>query len=1053
MGTAMVLSRLALRGSRQALAPRAFSRAFCDKPSPKGTPYGDITIGVPKESLEGECRVAQVPSSVKTLTKAGFNVVVESGAGVAANFTDSDYADAGAEVKSAADAFAADIVIKVRPPTDNEVGMLKDGNKLISQIFPSRNEDLVQKLAAKNMTVWGMDCMPRTISRGQAFDTLSSQANISGYKAVVEAAGQFGRFFTGQMTAAGKVAPAKVLVIGGGVAGLAAIGTAKSMGAIVRAFDVRPAAAEQIESLGAEFLTIDIQEDGSGAGGYAKKMSDEYTKKQLELFAKQCEDIDIIIATALIPNQKAPILITKEMVESMKPGSVVVDLAAEAGGNIETTKPGEMYTYNGVTHIGYTDLPSRLPNTSSTLFANNTCKYLMSMGPQTSGNKGFFDIDHEDYAVRGALVLQDGQSMWPPPDPPAAQAKAAPIPKVKEPEVINHEPGTRQGAINMTAGLNTIGALGCSAPNPEFGKMGMVFSLAGVCGYQTVWGVTHALHSPLMAVTNAVSGMTVVGGMMTCGGGLLPGSFAQLLGATAVGISTVNITGGFLVTGRMLDMFKREGDPPEYTHYYAVPGALYIGGSALGTAAGYTELITFSYLTSGVMCIGAIGALASQETARFGNMIGMIGVASGVTATLQNIHPESNLVYAQILALMGAGAYGGLKVGNQVEVTSLPQTVAAFHSLVGLAAVVTNFAAYLEPHGPMDGVALASIYGGTFIGAVTVTGSLVAFGKLDGRMDSAALSLPAKDMINMGCGAGIVALGGHFMTNPSGAAGVTDLVVCSAISGGLGYHMAASIGGADMPVVITLLNSYSGWALVAEGFVLQSEVLTVVGSLIGCSGAILSYIMCVAMNRSLPNVIFGGFGTSSTGTGEAMKIEGTHKEINAEECVEMMTAAKKIMIVPGYGLAVAKAQYAVADMCKSLTDNGVTVNFAIHPVAGRMPGQLNVLLAEARVPYDVVFEMDEINEDWDDVDLTLVIGANDTINSAAEDDPNSIIAGMPVIRVWQGTETVVMKRTMGVGYAAVDNPVFFKDNTSMLLGDAKATCDSLRTLVAAHYEK
>merc|ERR1711871_671022 len=540
MGTAMVLSRLALRGSRQALAPRAFSRAFCDKPAPTGIAYGDLTVGVPKETLTGECRVAQTPSSVAALTKAGFNVVVESGAGEAANFTDADYVAAGAEVKATSDVYSADIGIKVRPPTDSEVGMLKDGNKLISQIFPSKNGELVQKLADKNMTVWGMDCMPRTISRGQAFDTLSSQANISGYKAVVEAAGQFGRFFTGQMTAAGKVAPAKVLVIGGGVAGLAAIGTAKSMGAIVRAFDVRAAAAEQIESLGAEFLTVDIQEDGSGAGGYAKKMSDEYTKKQLELFAKQCEDIDIIIATALIPNQKAPILITKEMVESMKPGSVVVDLAAEAGGNIETTKPGELYTYSGVTHIGYTDLPSRLPNTSSTLFGNNTAKYVLSMGPQTSGDKGFFDIDHEDYAVRGALVLQDGQGMWPPPPPPETAAPAAPKATSAEPEVIDYEPETKKGAINMTAGLTTIGALGCSAPNPEFGKMGMVFSLAGVCGYQTVWGVTHALHSPLMAVTNAVSGMTVVGGMMCCGGSIVPHSMAQLLGATAVGVSTVN---------------------------------------------------------------------------------------------------------------------------------------------------------------------------------------------------------------------------------------------------------------------------------------------------------------------------------------------------------------------------------------------------------------------------------------------------------------------------------------------------------------------------------
>jgi NAD(P) transhydrogenase len=293
---------------------------------------------------------------------------------------------------------------------------------------------------------------------------------------------------------------------------------------------------------------------------------------------------------------------------------------------------------------------------------------------------------------------------------------------------------------------------------------------------------------------------------------------------------------------------------------------------------------------------------------------------------------------------------------------------------------------------------------------------------------------------------------GYMIYDPSYAVGMTMLSGCTALSSAMGVTLTAAIGGADMPVVITVLNSYSGWALCAEGFMLNNNLMTIVGALIGSSGAILSYIMCKAMNRSLPNVILGGFGTTSTGTGEAMKVSGVHTEVNADETVERMIEAENIMIVPGYGLCVAKAQYPIAELVKLLSSKGKHVRFGIHPVAGRMPGQLNVLLAEAGVPYDQVFEMEEINDDMPEVDLTLVIGANDTVNSAAEEDPNSIIAGMPVIRVWTGKETIVMKRTLGVGYAAVDNPVFYKNNTAMLLGDAKKTCDALLEKTRAHYE-
>jgi NAD(P) transhydrogenase len=345
-----------------------------------------------------------------------------------------------------------------------------------------------------------------------------------------------------------------------------------------------------------------------------------------------------------------------------------------------------------------------------------------------------------------------------------------------------------------------------------------------------------------------------------------------------------------------------------------------------------------------------------------------------------------------------------------------------------------------------------SCFLGTYIGGVTFTGSLVAYGNLQGVLNSAPLMLPGRYALNGGLLAANVGAMGYFLMDPSFNAGISMLGATATMSSIMGVTLTMAIGGADMPVVITVLNSYSGWALCAEGFMLNNNLMTIVGALIGSSGAILSYIMCVAMNRSLPNVILGGFGTSTTGGGKAMEITGTHTEWKTDDTVKAMVDAKNIIIVPGYGLAVAKGQYPVAELVSILKKKGKNVRFGIHPVAGRMPGQLNVLLAEAGVPYDIVLEMDELNDDFPDTDLTLVIGANDTVNSAAEDDPNSIIAGMPVLRVWKSDQVVVMKRSLGVGYAAVDNPIFFNPNTAMLLGDAKKSCDGLLSGLKEHYQ-
>uniref|UniRef100_A0A4W5PSB1 proton-translocating NAD(P)(+) transhydrogenase n=1 Tax=Hucho hucho TaxID=62062 RepID=A0A4W5PSB1_9TELE len=669
-----------------------------------GRLYKDLVVGVPKEIFKNERRVAVSPAGVELLVKQGFNVQVESGAGDHAKFSDQMYINAGASITDTNGAFGSDLVLKVRAPVLNEATgkheseLLKPKSTLVSFIYPAQNPDLMEKLAQSQTTVLAMDQVPR-VTIAQGYDALSSMANIAGYKAVVLAANHFGRFFTGQITAAGKVPPAKVLVIGGGVAGLAAAGAAKSMGAIVRGFDTRPAALEQFKSFGAEPLEVHIKESGDGVGGYAKEMSPEFIAAEMELFAKQCKDVDILISTALIP---------------------------------------------------------------------------------------------------------------------------------------------------------------------------------------------------------------------------------------------------------------------------------------------------------------------------------------------------------------------GLTIAKRIEITDLPQLVAAFHSLVGLAAVLTCVAEYMIEYPHLDMHPAANMvktvaYLGTYIGGVTFSGSLVAYGKLQGVLNSAPLMLPGRHMMNAGLMTASVGGMIPFMLSADYATGMGCLVGVSGLSTIMGVTLTMAIGGADMPVVITVLNSYSGWALCAEGFLLDNNLMTIVGALIGSSGAILSYIMCVAMNRSLPNVILGGFGTSSTAGGKPMEITGTHTEVNVDQSIELIKEANSIIITPGWGLCAAKAQYPIADMVKMLVEQGKTVRFGIHPVAGRMPGQLNVLLAEAGVPYDVVLEMDEINEDFKETDLTLVVGANDTVNSAAQEDPNSIIAGMPVLEVWKSKQVIVMKRTMGVGYAAVDNPIFYKPNTSMLLGDAKKTCDTLQAKIREAY--
>ncbi|XP_078406264.1 NAD(P) transhydrogenase, mitochondrial-like [Cetorhinus maximus] len=1044
---------------------RTHQAVWCQKPVQEGIPHKQMTVGVPKEIFQNEKRVALTPAGVQALVKQGFNVVVESGAGEAAKFSDDQYRGVGAKIIGTKEALGSDLVVKVRAPTFNtalrihETDLLKEAATLVSFIYLAQNQELLDKLSLRKTTVLAMEQVPR-VTIAQGYDALSSLANIAGYKAVVLAANHFGRFFTGQITAAGKVPPAKVLIIGGGVAGLSAAGCAKSMGAIVRGFDTRAAALEQFKSLGVEPLEVNIKESGEGTGGYGKEMSKEFVEAEMKLFAKQCREVDIIITSALIPGKKAPLLITKEMVESMKDGSVVVDLASETGGNIETTKPGELYIHKGVTHIGYIDLPSRLATQSSTLYSNNIIKLLKAVSPDPENFyldlKDEFNYGTMDHVVRGTVVMKDGKLIFPAPPPqnipvstPVQPKKVSELEAEKK-EVISPFIKTMNTSAVCTGGLITLMGLGIYAPNVAFAQIVTIFGLAGIVGYHTVWGVTPALHSPLMSVTNAISGLTAVGGLALMGGGYTPGNIPECLALMAAFISSVNIAGGFLVTKKMLDMFKRPTDPPEYNFLYLLPGGAFVGGYAVALDNDYS-IEQMMYLGSGLCCVGALAGLSTQNTAHLGNALGIIGVAGGLAATLGGLRPSPELL-AQMSGVMAVGGTLGLGIAMRIQISELPQLVAAFHSLVGLAAMLTCVAEYMVeyPHFTTDPAAsLTKIiaYLGTYIGGVTFSGSLVAYGKLQGLLNSASLLLPGRHFLNgslLAASAGAIV---PYMIDPSYATGIACLGSVSAFSVVMGITLTAAIGGADMPVVITVLNSYSGWALCAEGFLLNNNLLTIVGALIGSSGAILSYIMCVAMNRSLVNVIVGSYGTSSTGIGKPMEITGTHTEVNVDQTVEMIKEANDIIITPGYGLCAAKAQYPIAELVKTLINQGKKVRFGIHPVAGRMPGQLNVLLAEAGVPYDIVLEMDEINADFPGTDLVLVIGANDTVNSAAQEDPNSIIAGMPVLEVWKSKQVVVIKRSLGVGYAAVDNPIFYKPNNAMLLGDAKKICDALHAKI------
>ncbi|MBK6451662.1 MAG: Re/Si-specific NAD(P)(+) transhydrogenase subunit alpha [Proteobacteria bacterium] len=528
-----------------------------------------LTIAVPRETYAGEKRVAAVPEVVEKLLKLGFAVTVESGAGAAANFSDESYQAAGARISgNAAELMdGADIVFKVRGPTADEIALMKPGTTLISFIWPAQNQELMQQLADRKLTVLAIDSLPRQLSRAQKMDALTSMAGISGYRAVIEAANAFGRFFNGQVTAAGKIPPAKVFVAGAGVAGLAAIGTAANLGAIVRANDTRAEVADQVVSLGGEFVKVDYEEEGSGGGGYAKVMSEGFQQAQREMYSKQARDADIIITTALIPGKPAPKLITAEMVQSMKPGSVIVDMAGEQGGNCELTVPGEAVVRHGVTIIGYTDLVSRLAKQASTLYSTNLLRVTEEL---CKTKDGVINVNMDDDAIRGLTVVKDGAITWPPPPPklPAAPPQAKPAAAAMPAKKSGHghgagEPASAKSlAIMFGVGALLFWLVGAFAP-ASFLSHFTVFVLACFVGYMVVWNVTPALHTPLMSVTNAISSIIAIGALVQVapplGAGTegRPGALILGLAVAALTLTAINMFGGFAVTRRMLAMFRK----------------------------------------------------------------------------------------------------------------------------------------------------------------------------------------------------------------------------------------------------------------------------------------------------------------------------------------------------------------------------------------------------------------------------------------------------------------------------------------------------------------
>ena len=983
--------------------------------------FDRVKIAVAKETRDGEARVAMVPELVAKLTGLGYDVAVEPGAGLHALLADEEYAAAGATVDAAAFE-GADLVVSVQPLTAEQIRRLARGTTTISFLPTTQEQATVVELRDAGITAHAVELIPR-ISRAQSMDALSSQALVSGYRCAIVAAGMLRRFFPLNMTAAGTVQPAEVVVLGAGVAGLQAIATAKRLGAVVRAYDVRAAAAEEIRSMGAKSIDLDL-DTLEGAGGYAREMTEDRAARQRELLTPYIAAADALITTAAVPGRTAPMLVTREMVEQMKPGSVVVDLAAESGGNVEGSVAGEVVRIGNAQVWGGRNVPSQMPGPASRLYAQNVVNLVTLMTGKDDDGVGVFSPDYADEILSGSCVTQDGrivhdntrEAIEGPTDAVGAgAAEPEPEPQPSRPSSPTC-PTTRRPTSDPRHRSGLADDLRAQRLRRHRGDLQGLLDAAHA---PDVRSQRHPRHHPARRDPGDRHHRQQ------------PGADRRP-GRDRAGVGE---HGGRLRGHRpdAADVRPQEAGREE--------------GRPDGRGSLMPTWIQLVFLACGVCFILALKGLSGPKTARNGNLL---GAAAAVVACLMPFFwSDLHLQHVPlIIAAIVVGTVGGVYGAQRVQMTQMPQMVALFNGVGGGAAALV---ALLELHDTVGGgcgdapwFTLAATAFTIAVGSISFAGSVVTFAKLQELMTSRPVVFPGLRYLFPIAAGAVVVLGIRLVIAPHMWIGI----LIGLLGLLLGLLLVLPVGGADVPIVISMLNAFTGLTVAAGGYVLSNVLLLIAGTLVGASGTFLTLLMASAMGRSVANILFGALkGGSTLGAGEAS--DRPVKSVNPEDAAIMLAYADRVIIVPGYGLAVAQAQHTLRELVDVLGEKGIEVDYAIHPVAGRMPGHMNVLLAEAQVPYEQLREMDEINGDFKDTDVVLIVGANDVVNPAAKTTPGAPIYGMPILNADEARQVIFMKRSMRPGFAGIENELLFDEKTSLLFGDAKDSMGKLLNAVKA----
>ncbi len=925
------------------------------------------------------------------LSKRGLQILVEGGAGRAAGFPDEAYRAAGAEVvRERRRAASADVLLMVRGPSANphrgaaDLELTHPGQVIIGLLNPLGASEAMAALAERSVTSYALELVPR-ITRAQPMDALSSMSSLAGYKAVLLAADAAPRLFPMMMTAAGTLAPARVLVLGAGVAGLQAIATAKRLGAVVEAYDVRPEAKEQVLSVGGKFADLGLDTRAlSDKSGYARAQGEEFLARQHEALAPHARAADAVITTAQVPGRRAPVLVTAAMMEGMKPGSVVVDLAAEQGGNCERTRPGETVEVGGVTLLGPVNLPSTLPFHASQLYSRNVSSFLLNL-----------------LGKNGALAIRADDENRP--------RDAGDLRRVHRPPAGSQGPrGPRRPAARRLTRARgerheqrRASALSAVRLRPGGGD-GLPHHPARAASLAHAAHVGHQRHLRHLRRGRAARRRWAIRR-----GGPAPGR------------------GG---SGGGHD--QRRGRIPPHRADAQDVSRREEGAMSVASAVG------LAYFVASLLFIVGLRSLGSPRTARRGMHLAELGMALAIGGTLLD---RRIVRFEEILTAAAIGSLIGVGIALWTPMTAMPQRTALSHAFGALAAALVGIAHYLEHGASLQTSQLVALGFEVMFGSLTVTGSLMAFGKLQEWLPGRPLTFRGQNVFNVALFTVIAALTAYVVAAPAHREAFFTMVPLAAV---FGVMLVLPIGAADMPVVITLLNSYAGLAASATGFALQNNILIIAGALDGASGFILSILMCKAMNRPIANVLFGAFGKAPE-KGAPPPATRAFRSATPEEAASVLDSAARVILVPGYGMAVSQAQHSVKKLADLLAQKGVDVRFAIHPVAGRMPGHMNVLLAEAGVDYDRLFDREQINDDFPQADVALVVGANDVVNPAAKTDPKSPIFGMPVLDVDRARSVMVLKRSMNPGFAGIDNELFYRPNAMMVFGDAGKTLEAI----------